>query len=69
MTEQEIQDLIANQLKVWLMNETAWTVPVDNEASIAYTEERAKDGAQHIAPNLATAQMCHKYLAEKGKLP
>lgn len=70
MTEKEIEDLIANQLKAWLMHESAWNSGIqDSQESDTYTEERSKDAGYQIARNLETAQMCHKYLADRGKLP
>ena len=69
MTEREIEALIANQLKAWLMNEPAWSPDVNGtEALAAYTKDRSKAGAQHISQNWQTAEICHDYLAEKGKL-
>jgi hypothetical protein len=71
MTEQEIEALIANQLKAWLMHEPSWCRDGvrDSKGFADFTEKRAKDGGYQIARNLETGQMCHKYLADRGKLP
>lgn len=71
MTDKEIEDLIANQLKAWLMHEPSWCRDGvrDSKGFADFTEKRSKDGGIHIARNLATVQMGRKYLADRGKLP